>query len=185
MPSPIAHAAVGYAIYRVAKTRRPQETRHGPSPLPVVLLFTLAMSVAPDLDFVPGLLIGHLDRFHNTISNSLFMGLVVSTAVATLIRLVWRRPFLFWFALSLLCYEAHVIMDYFTLGRGVMLLWPFSGERFRPAVNLFYGLHRSDGWISIRHVWTLLTETAFVVILLLALRAVECLQFMRRSNTDR
>ena len=37
---------------------------------------------------------------------------------------------------------------------------------------LFYGLHRSDGWISIRHLWTLLTESAFALVVYVAARRV-------------
>ena len=36
------------------------------------------------------------------------------------------------FALTLACYESHVVMDYFTVGRGVMALWPWTPERFSP-----------------------------------------------------
>jgi hypothetical protein len=42
-----------------------------------------------------------------------------------------------------------------------MLLWPFTDVRFRPPVDLFYGLHWSDGLTSKRHLWTILTEGLF------------------------
>ncbi|NIV75262.1 MAG: hypothetical protein GWN37_10615, partial [Gammaproteobacteria bacterium] len=45
------------------------------------------------------------------------------------------------FLLTLVCYELHVLLDYLTVGRGVMLLWPLSAERFAPPIYLFYGLH--------------------------------------------
>lgn len=169
MPSPIAHAAAGYAVYRLIPKQKVEKVtgKRGSTPL---LLLALALSFLPDIDFLPGLLVGHFDQFHNTISNSLFSGLLVALLFGILLWLKERRHFMFWFTFTLLCYELHVIMDYFTLGRGVMLFWPFTAERFQPAFNLFYGLHRSDGWLSVRHLWTLLTETIFSTVILFALR---------------
>lgn len=134
----------------------------------------------PDLDFAPGLLLGDFDQFHNTVSNSLLVGLLIAFLVGAIVWIKRRQRFIFWGGFALLCYEVHVIMDYFTIGRGVMLFWPFSTERFEPAVKLFYGLHRSAGWISIQHLWTLLTEIAFTLIVLLLLRAIEHVQLARR-----
>jgi hypothetical protein len=48
----------------------------------------------------------------------------------------------------------------------VMALWPLSEKRFLLPVPLFYGLHWSDGWLSLRHVWTVLTELAFTAVAL-------------------
>ncbi len=101
--------------------------------------------------------------------NSLFVGLCVSLLIASLIWLRWRAGFRFWLVLSLLCYELHVLADYLTWGRGVMLFWPFTPERFAPPVYLFYGLHWSDGLFSVRHLWTVLTELGFAAVLLAAL----------------
>ena len=95
--------------------------------------------------------------------NSLVLGLVVALGVGSVIWLIQRSGFVFWFIIVLVCYEAHVMMDYFTIGRGVMALWPFSSIRYQSPVKLFYGLRWSDGWISVRHLWTLITEMGFVV----------------------
>jgi hypothetical protein len=51
-----------------------------------------------------------------------------------------------------------------------MALWPLTGGRFQAPVFLFYGLHWSQGWLSVRHLWTLATELAFAAASLLALR---------------
>jgi hypothetical protein len=50
-----------------------------------------------------------------------------------------------------------------------MLFWPFTEERFEPAVKLFYGLHRSKGWLNIDHVWMLFNELTFTGMVLLIL----------------
>ena len=56
-------------------------------------------------------------------------------------------------------------MDFFTIGRGVMVFWPLSLERFASPVPLFYGLHWSDGYLSERHLITLVTELGFLFLL--------------------
>ena len=56
-------------------------------------------------------------------------------------------------------------MDFLTVTRGSMLLWPFSSERVSPPVHLFYGLGWSHGVASELHLVTLVTELAFVAIL--------------------
>jgi peptidoglycan/LPS O-acetylase OafA/YrhL len=49
-----------------------------------------------------------------------------------------------------------------------MLFWPLSAARFESPVKLFYGLHWSDGLVSVKHIWTLLNELAFALIAVLA-----------------
>ncbi len=171
MPSPIAHAAMGYAIYRLQTARKPEKRQPLVGPFPRLLIFVLVFSQLPDLDFVPGLIFpGQFDRFHNTITNSLIVGFGVAVLVGFGVWLRQRTDFWFWFTLVLLCYEVHVFMDFFTAGRGAMLFWPLTPERFEPPVKLFYGLHRSDGWLSIRHVWTLATEMAFSLLVFLLVK---------------
>lgn len=164
MPSPLAHVTMGYVISKVHQRKsfsevntRAVEKRWGLSMLPVVI------SLLPDLDSALGLLAGDLGRFHNSGTHSLIVGLIVALFIGTMASRTSRAEFLNWFAIALACYEMHVIMDFFTIGRGVMLFWPFSLGRFSSPVKLFYGLHWSDGWVSPRHIWTLLTELGFAV----------------------
>jgi membrane-bound metal-dependent hydrolase YbcI (DUF457 family) len=122
------------------------------------------MSVLPDLDAMVGLLAGNLERFHNARTHSLFVGLAVALLFGAIAFWKGSSWLPFWSLLTLTCYEMHVMMDFSTVGRGVMLFWPFSTERFSSALKLFYGLHWSDGWQSLRHVWTLFTELGFVAV---------------------
>ncbi|MCB8981748.1 MAG: metal-dependent hydrolase [Ardenticatenaceae bacterium] len=174
MPSPIAHFAVGYAIYKVTQKRiRPFSTAFaGIKPRRFLLPALLISSILPDLDFVPGLLSGQFDRYHNMIAHSLIFGVIVALIASAAIWLIQKTGFVSWFLLVSACYELHVIMDYFTLGRGVMMFWPFSSVRYLPPFLLFYGVHRSEGWLSIQHVWTLVTELGFVVLLNLLVHTV-------------
>ena len=162
MPSPIAHAAVGYLIYRAARPRMAQEALSRVGPVPQLLLATVGLSLLPDLDSVVGVLANDLGRFHNNFTNSISFAPAVALGVGTAVWLRRRSGFRRWFIVALLCYETHVLMDYFTLGRGVMLAWPFSPDRFEPPLKLFYGLHWSYGWLSAKHFLTLATELGFV-----------------------
>lgn len=72
-----------------------------------------------------------------------------------------RRGFLFWFAIALICYAMHVIMDSATQSRGVMVAWPVSDQRYLLPFAIFYGLRWTDGVFSLRHLWTVFTELLF------------------------
>jgi membrane-bound metal-dependent hydrolase YbcI (DUF457 family) len=163
MPSPLAHLAAGYAIYHLARHYEPKPRLLPDAPLPGTLLVAAGFSVLPDIDSVIGLLSGDFGRFHNNASHSLFVGACFALIFASLMW--WRRKsFFYWFNLAILTYSLHLVMDMATISRGVMLFWPLTDERYLSPITLFYGLHWSDGWISIRHLWTLLTELVFVAL---------------------
>jgi inner membrane protein len=163
LPSPIAHAAAGYAIYKLYANRNPDLKLPKINPFPILLVITITLSFLPDFDFFVGFLLGDFDRFHNSFSNSLLVGLFVALLIGLVVRIRYPAKYKFWLLLVLLAYELHVIMDYLGIGRGVMLFWPVSSERYLSPVKLFYGLHRSEGLISIRHLWTFLTEMVFAI----------------------
>ncbi len=163
MPSPLAHTAVGYLIYRVCRHHPQDQTAITSRSSLILASFTITMSLLPDIDAIPGLIFHNLGKFHNNITHSLFFGLAVAIIVA-LIAIAMRRPdSARWFLIALACYEIHVLMDFFTVGRGVMLFWPLTADRYQPPLTIFYGLHWSDSLISIRHIWTLINEGAVIL----------------------
>ena len=169
MPSPLAHVTMGYALYRFhrhAYSRQGQASGLDRR----VLLAALGLSFLPDVDSALGLLTGEFARYHNNVSHSLAAGALAALAVGGLIWLRRRSGFGRWFALALASYWLHIAMDYFTSGRGVMALWPFSADRDAAPVSLFVGLHWSDGLLSVMHVWMLASELAFVVAVAVLLR---------------
>ncbi len=180
MPSPIAHAGMGYVIYRLFRPRkgRQEPTLSKKQLLP--LAATIGLSLLPDLDTVPGFLTGEFGRFHNTVTNSFAMGLIAALGVGAAVWLSRRSGFKRWFLIALVAYYMHVMMDYLTLGRGPMLLWPFTDERFDSPFKAFFGAHWSEGWISISHLWTALSELAFVAVLLLLVNVLSS----RRSSPE-
>ncbi len=132
-------------------------------PLSLSLVLALGLSLFPDLDSILGILMGDLERYHNNLTHSLILGVVVASGVSGVVWLKQRSGFSAWFMISLLCYEMHVLMDFFTSGRGVMLLWPFSSNRYSSTVSLFYGVQWSEGWVSPQHLLTLVTEMGFIL----------------------
>ena len=88
MPSPIAHAAMGYVVYRVFRSRMPRMSKEVPryaGLLTQLSIATVAVSLVPDLDSVPGILLGDLGRFHNGFTHSLVFGLPVALGVGKII----------------------------------------------------------------------------------------------------
>jgi inner membrane protein len=169
MPSPIAHTTMGYVIHRIYQARRPRQSLGRLGPLPGLLITAAGLSLLPDIDSVAGFLLGDFGRHHNNGSHSLFVGLAVALAIGGLVWWIKRSGFVDWFVLVLLCYQFHIVLDFFTVGRGVMLFWPVSPARFESPVKLFYGLHWSDGVVSVNHIWTLLSELGFAVLAVLTM----------------
>ena len=184
MPSPIAHAALGYAVYRVFKPYLLGENE--PSILKDRQLLTLAfgLSLLPDLDFLPGLLTDNAGEFHNGATHSPLMAVLVAVAAAVLARRRsdrWRTYFVF----VLAAYGLHVLADFVTMGRGTMVLWPVSDERISPPLHIFYGLRRSEGIVSSLHFITLVNELLFVAALLGVLRVATHIQQFRLRSSDK
>lgn len=165
MPSPVAHLGAGYVIYRQSKNRLPEDRRRF-WVIPLQVVAVAALSLLPDLDTIPAVLFGDMQRYHNNISHSLFFAIPVALVCAGLFTLVYRSNFWTWFFVSLVSYEIHIIMDFFTAERGVMLFWPLLEARFASPVKLFMGLQWGLGWFSIWHLWTFLTEGIFCLVVI-------------------
>jgi hypothetical protein len=165
MPSPLAHAAMGYVLYRA--TKKPDDSgRIGP--LPQLLILTVGISILPDLDFLAGIIFGDLYAYHNQVSHSLVVGTGFSLLAAGAIWLATRRTFGRWFLILALSYNLHIVMDFFTYKtRGIMLFWPFTEARYEGAVKLFYGVRWSEGLWTPSHLVTLATELGVVFLLVL------------------
>lgn len=185
MPSPLAHAVVGYLVYRAFRSRIPQQSSARVRRLPRLLIATTSFSMLPDVDVVAGILLGDFQRFHNAFSNGVTVGLAVALAIGGFVWLKQRSGHWFWFATALVCYELHVLMDFLTIGRGVMLAWPFTSDRFASPVKLFYGLHWSEGFTSPMHLVTLGTELAFLLVvglIMVLLHRSKLIQRVTRLN---
>ena len=120
--SPFGHSIPGYlfAAYE-SKTLKVHNAKR--------ILFYVFIANAPDLDFVPGALMGMPNLFHHGISHSLGAGVLFSLIVTFLIgrkENLYKRLFTICFSL----YCSHLFLDYLSMdGRppiGIPLFWPLS-----------------------------------------------------------
>lgn len=165
MPSPIAHLGAGYAIYRYSRRKLP-ENRANLWKFPFQMLTIMGLSLLPDLDIIPAIIFRDMQGYHNNFSHSLLLGIPVALFLAAVLRPIYHSDFWLWFLICLISYDAHVVMDALTSERGVMMFWPLSQSRFVSPVRIFYGLKWGFGWFSIWHLWTIFTESLFVLVLM-------------------
>jgi inner membrane protein len=104
------------------------------------------MANAPDLDFVPGVLVGRPALFHQGITHSISVGLIVSLGVAGFLR-IRGRQFAKFFNICFISYLSHLLIDLFGTDKrfpfGIPVLWPLSQEYFISPVPLLWGVHHA------------------------------------------
>lgn len=135
MASPIGHSLLGLSV---ALGARPAGTWLWPC-----LALGVVAANLPDLDFLPGLLIGDANRFHQGPSHSLaaaalFGGLVylgTRWAGGPAVRLA---------VVGVLAYGSHLLMDLMTEDKrapfGIPLFWPASSEHHMATWQIFGGV---------------------------------------------
>jgi len=139
MPLPVAHSLASGIIYSSVDADGSLFTWKR-------LLLAVFIANAPDLDFVPGLLIGEPNRFHHGPTHSLSMVLIVAgiAAGAAALGAGWpvrgrisARAVAGTALIVGALWLSHILLDAFTEDLygplGVPLLWPFSDRYF-----LFY-----------------------------------------------
>lgn len=115
------------------------------------VLLALFIPITPDLDFMPGVIVGDANRYHQQISHSLAAAVAVGVFAALVLRTRtpnWRRDGSYVFVL----YLSHLIMDFFVYdGRppyGQPLLWPVVDAHFQspwtPLRGIRHGVPGQD-----------------------------------------
>lgn len=140
MPSPLAHALTGYIFY----DKKPfLFFEKGFSNF----LFYLFLANLPDIDFLPGFLIGEPNLYHHGLSHTLGAALFVALLFGTIFHF-WKERFWSVTIVTFLAYYSHVLMDYFTQDLrppfGVMLFWPFDSSFYISDLLIFKNVFRSD-----------------------------------------
>jgi len=173
MPSPVAHAFAGAAVYAGLTPRGALRRDWRPWALAVFA------GVAADLDFLPGLLAGDPSRYHHWATHSvaaaaLFTLLVTPLASAALGPMRRRA------AILGVGYASHLALDLVTVDRteprGIPLLWPFSQDPFLSPIPVFTDIHHGARWsafVNWHNAGAVLVKTLLVggpVILFCALR---------------
>ena len=150
MPLPITHSAAGLAGYLALKGKK-----HSASLKEEGLLLGSALLLAnlPDLDFIPGFILGEPNKFHHGISHSLIIGLVAGVIFYFFTRNKLKEISR-WRVLSLysVAIVSHPILDYFSKDTsspyGIPLFWPLNKEYFISPISLFRDVQRHDNSIG-------------------------------------
>jgi membrane-bound metal-dependent hydrolase YbcI (DUF457 family) len=143
MPSPVAHALVGVAVY--AALAPGERLRRDWQPWALAAF----SGMAADLDFLPGLLVGQPSRWHHWATHSVAAAIVFALLVAPLVRRILGPPH-GWATLLLAAYGSHLALDWLTVDRtvpqGIPLLWPVSATVFLSPIPLFTDIHHGASW---------------------------------------
>lgn len=127
MSSPFGHSLAGYIVsaYK-SKTFRLNNVK--------ILALYVLIANAPDLDFIPGILIGKPNLFHHRISHSLGAAALFPLVLLLVLKCKWLKSSKNDFILYSGFYCSHLFLDYISVdGRppfGVPLFWPLSHEYF-------------------------------------------------------
>lgn len=137
MATPIGHSLVAASLF-LGRNRSSQTDWR-------LLSSYILLANAPDLDFLPGILIGDPSAFHHNVSHSLLFGAFFTVALTFV-----AKRFLGWFPaysfvrlviVGFLLYCSHLLVDFVTLDNGfpygMPLFWPFSSYHVNAPV---YGL---------------------------------------------
>jgi hypothetical protein len=98
---------------------------------PGLLAAGVLLANGPDLDFVPGILLGHPGAFHRGVTHTVLAVAVIAVVAALAVRAAApRRAWVAAGAWAGLVYGSHLLLDFFTVDAvapyGARFLWPFS-----------------------------------------------------------
>jgi len=176
MSSPFGHSIAGYIVAAYeSKTLKVHSAKK--------LFLYMFLANAPDLDFIPGFLMGRPNLFHHGISHSLGAALLFSIVAAFLMSRKesnYAKSFL----ICLSLYGSHLFLDYISMdGRppfGIPIFWPLNNEYFIfPYPILPPIMHSSldhatigqflDGLFSLHNLYVVFRELAVFIPILLIL----------------
>jgi inner membrane protein len=168
MATSFGHYLVGLSVTR-ALARDAAERKRG--------LWVAAVACLPDLDIVPGLLIGRLNAFHHGVSHS-FAAAAVFSLLTSLLLIRTRLISLKLSVLLFLVYGSHLILDFLTLDtgppHGIPLFWPISHETYQsPWVLLPNVQHTRAPLLSPHNVWLIGREAMIFLPLIGFIRALK------------
>lgn len=135
---------MGYVICRVS-------TKQVRSRLRIALLYLLGAN-APDLDFIPGFLIGEPGRYHHGITHSIGFALLIAFAFSLFLYLRTGVWIVRTFAICFCVYFSHIFLDYFSMDTsepyGVPLFWPLSDKYYMAPFAVFLDVQRLHSFSS-------------------------------------
>jgi len=166
MCSPVGHGLAGIAL----SWRRSRVLHFNPA---VWLPSLLGLSVLPDLDFLPGLLVGHPNVYHHGWTHSIVFCAAAAALITAVLSLAGKPGAVKTGAVCLLVLLSHLALDCVSMDRlpprGLQVLWPFSDRYVISPVALFLDVNKGldNGTFLLRlatfhNVKTVLVETALL-----------------------
>ncbi len=176
MPTPIAHMAAGYLAYGMLRNNLVNSKKINLT----VMVFCFSLSIWPDFDFIPGIFINDINRFHHGITHSLLaaflMSLLAAIAMMPILKTRNIKILKVW-ACFFIASASHPILDFFSKDQsipyGIPILWPFLDIYYMSSISLFYPVEKSGNniesflmsLINRNNLLAVLFECIFVVFL--------------------
>jgi len=95
----------------------------------------------PDLDFLPGIWCGSMNKYHHGFTHSICFLFCVALLTGIAAKYMFHMSFWKIAGISFLLLELHLFMDYMTGDTkepyGVMLFWPFSHAYYISPLSFF------------------------------------------------
>jgi inner membrane protein len=182
LPSPIGHSLIGLIVFSRFKNKSLKWN--------VYLIFlVIFVSNLPDLDFLPGIVLGEPNRYHHGITHS--FGFVVILSIFLYFLLKGKRytktnvVTIWFFSLSSL----HVFLDFFakdtTVPYGEPLFWPIWRSYSYFPYSIFLDIRRANdsfqffpSLFSYHNFQAILIEILFAIILWLLIKGLYTWYFM-------
>ena len=158
MATPLGHSLVAGLLYFSGnRTYRVD--------LPLLLVYGLFAN-GPDLDFLPGIIVGNPSAFHHGISHSLGFGILFTLVVSVILTRTWKRfaefGFLRLILVGYLLYASHLLVDFMTLDNtapfGQPIFWPVFQQYIHAPVYIFPNVLHSHDQFSLHNVNVALRE---------------------------
>ncbi|MBE9126151.1 MULTISPECIES: metal-dependent hydrolase [unclassified Coleofasciculus] len=179
MPSPIAHSVSGYVLAKflpLAKSRMSRRRKWE-----MQIFYPVFVASVADLDFIPQLITG--ESFHRGLTHSLIFTLGFSAIIAIALSYWWKFSYkqLVW--ITLILYGSHLVLDFFTEGRGIPLFSPFTDTFFASPISLFPGVHYSRGLWHPSHLIPLVFESIYSVLVVWGVRRWQKSKFRKKIDS--
>ncbi|MER3445440.1 MAG: hypothetical protein C4291_00775 [Candidatus Dadabacteria bacterium] len=167
MPSTIGHSIAGYVIYRAASEDASRlEWRR-------LFLYCICSNL-PDLDFIPGFLLGAPNKFHHGVSHSLGFAFGFGFYMSLILLFVKDQSILRSFIIFFGLYFSHVLLDLLSYDSsppyGVPVLWPITDNYYISPISVFSDIERdraSEAFIrslfSLHNFLAILIETVILL----------------------